>query len=95
MTELQRINLVHDCAKAIGAIKARYQVDVVKSTEIPEIKNMETKQENGKTWIMQIKTKKNKNEELFAQWKNMLNADECELSVKRGQLVITFKVKYK
>ena len=95
MTELQRINLINDTANAIGAIKARYQVDVIKSTEIPELVNMETMQAIGLGVKLQLNTKYNYTEELLTKWKNMLNADEWELSVKRGQLVITFKVKYK
>ena len=31
----------------------------------------------------------------LTQWKNMLKADEWYISVKRNQLHVTFKVRYK
>ena len=44
---------------------------------------------------MQLNTRYDYDEEMLTQWKNMLKADEWYISVKRNQLHVTFKVRYK
>ena len=44
---------------------------------------------------LQLNTRYDYDEEMLTQWKNMLKADEWHISVKRNQLHVTFKVRYK
>ena len=83
MNEKQKDELLKHVVGAIGAIKAQFEVEVIKDYEIPPLVNTKTMQDIGF------------DEEMLTQWKNMLKADEWYISVKRNQLHVTFKVRYK
>ena len=95
MTENQKDDLLKDVVAVIGAIKAQFDVEVIKDYEIPQLVNKKTKQYTGFGVKLQLNTRYDYDEEMLTQWKNMLNADEWYISVKRNQLHVTFKVRYK
>lgn len=88
-------NLLKNIVSAIGVIKNKFKVEVIKDYEIPPLVNIRTKQEIGFAVKLLLNTRYDYNEELLTDWKRMLNADEWYISVKRNQLHIIFKVRYK
>lgn len=95
MTEKQKDGLLKDVVAAIVAIKAQFEVEVIKDCEIPPLVNMKTMQDIGFGVKLQLNTRYNYNEEMLTQWKNMLKADEWYISARRNQLHVTFNVRYK
>ena len=95
MTEKQKDELLKHVVGAIGAIKAQFEVEVIKDYEIPPLVNTKTIQDIGFGVKLQLNTRYDYDEEMLTQWKNMLKADEWYISVKRNQLHVTFKVRYK
>ena len=95
MNRESKDDLLKDVVAAIGAIKAQFDVEVIKDYEIPQLVNKETKQDIGFGVKLHLNTRYDYDEEMLTQWKNMLNADEWYISVKRNQLHVTFKVRYK
>ena len=47
MSEKQKDNLLKDVVAAIGAIKAQFEVEVIKDYEIPPLVNTKTMQDIG------------------------------------------------
>ena len=95
MNEKQKDELLKHVVGAIGAIKAQFEVEVIKDYEIPPLVNTKTMQDIGFGVKLQLNTRYDYDEEMLTQWKNMLKADEWYISVKRNQLHVTFKVRYK
>ena len=95
MKEKQKDELLKHVVGAIGAIKAQFEVEVIKDYEIPPLVNTKTMQDIGFGVKLQLNTRYDYDEEMLTQWKNMLKADEWYISVKRNQLHVTFKVRYK
>ena len=91
----QKDDLLKHVVGAIGAIKAQFEVEVIKDYEIPPLVNTNTGEDIGFGVKMQLNTRYDYDEEMLTQWKNMLKADEWYISVKRNQLHVTFKVRYK
>ncbi len=88
-------NLLKNIVSAIGVIKNRFEVKVIKNHNIYPLVNLLSKQEIGFAVKLLLNTRYDYNEELITDWKRMLNADEWFISVKRNQLHIIFKVRYK
>ena len=95
MSEKQKDDLLKDVVAAIDAIKAQFEVEVIKDYEIPPLVNTKTGEDIEFEVKMQLSTRYDYDEEMLTQWKNMLKADEWYISVKRNQLHVTFKVRYK
>lgn len=88
-------NLLKDVVSAVGVIKNKYKSDVIKDYSIPSLVNIKTGQEIGFAVEFLLNTRYDYNEELLTEWKRLLKADEWYISVKRNQLHIIFKVRYK
>jgi hypothetical protein len=56
---------------------------------------MNTGETTGFGVQMQLNTRYDYDEEIFTSWKRLLKADDWHISVKRNQLYVTFKVRYK
>ena len=95
MNEKEKDNLLKDAVAAIGVIKAQFDGEVIRNYEIPPLVNTKTGEDIGFGVKMQLSTRYDYDEEMLTQWKNMLKADEWYISVKRNQLHVTFKVRYK
>jgi len=95
MNEKQKKELLRDIVAAIDAIKAQFEVEVIKDYVILPIVNISTMQALGFTVKLQLSTRYDYDEKMLTKWKNMLNADCWYISVKRNQLHVTFKVRYK
>ncbi len=95
MTEKEKDNLLKDAVAAIGVIKAQYEGEVIKDYEIPPLVNMNTGEDIGFGVKMQLSTRYDYDEELLTEWKRLLKADDWHISVKRNQLHVIFKVRYK
>lgn len=95
MNEKQKDELLKHVVDAIGAIKAQFEVEVIKYYEIPPLVNTKTMQDIGFGVKLQLNTRYDYDEEMLTQLKNMMKADEWYISVKRNQLHVTFKVRYK
>jgi len=95
MSEKEKDNLLKDAVAAIGVIKAQFDDEVIRNYEIPPLVNTNTGENIGFGVKMQLNTRYDYDEEMLTQWKNMLKADEWYISVKRNQLHVTFKVRYK
>lgn len=95
MTEQQKNELLKHVVGAIGAIKAQFEVEVIKDYEIPTLVNTKTGKDLGFGVKLQLNTRYDYDEEMLTQWKNMLKADKWYISVKRNQLNVTFNVRYK
>lgn len=95
MTEQEKDNLLKDAVAAIGAIKAQFDAEVIRNYEIPPLVNTNTGENIGFGVKLQLNTRYDYDEEMLTQWKNMLKADDWYISVKRNQLHVTFKVRYK
>ena len=91
----QEEKTIEKAVEALNAIKAQYKVEVIKDYEIPPLVNTNTGEDIGFGVKMQLNTRYDYDEEMLTQWKNMLKADEWYISVKRNQLHVTFKVRYK
>lgn len=95
MSEKQKDDLLKDAVAAIGIIKAQFDAEVIRDYEISPLVNTKTGEDIGFGVRMQLSTRYDYDEELLTEWKNMLKADEWYISVKRNQLHVTFKVRYK
>lgn len=95
MNEKQKKELLRDVVAAIDAIKAQFDVEVIRNYEILPIMNISTMQYLGFTVKLQLSIRYDYDEEMLTQWKNMLKAERWYISVKRNQLHVTFKVRYK
>jgi hypothetical protein len=95
MNEKEKDDLLKDVVAAIGVIKAQFEVEVIKDYEIPPLVNTNTGENLGFGVKLQLNTRYDYDEEMLTQWKNMLKADEWYISVKRNQLHVTFKVRFK
>ena len=95
MNEKQKKDLLKHVVGAIGVIKAQYEVEVIKDYEIPPLVNTQTMQDIGFGVKLQLNTRYDYGEEILAQWKQWLTADEWYISVYRNQLQVTFNVRYK
>jgi hypothetical protein len=95
MNEKEKDDLLKDVVAAIGVIKAQFEVEVIKDYEIPPLVNTNTGENLGFGVKLQLNTRYDYDEEMLTQWKNMLKADDWYISVKRNQLHVTFKVRFK
>ena len=95
MTEKEKDDLLKHVVGGIGAIKAQFEVEVIKDYEIPPLVNTNTGEYIGFGVKLQLNTRYDYDDKMLTQWKNMLEADEWYISVKRNQLHVTFKVRYK
>ena len=95
MNEKQKDELLKHVVGAIGAIKAQFDVEVIRNYEILPIVNISTMQALGFIVKLQFSTRYDYDEKMLTLWKNMLKADYWYISVKRNQLHVTFKVRYK
>ena len=95
MTDKEKDALLKYAVGAIGVIKAQFESEVIKDYEIRSLVNMNTGQDIGPGVKLQLNTRYDYDEKMLTQWKRLLNADEWYISVKRNQLHVTFKVRYK
>lgn len=95
MTEKQKDELLKYVVAGIGVIKAQFDAEVIKDYEIPPLVNTNTGEDLGFGVKLQLNTRYGYDEELLTDWKRTLKADEWYISVKRNQLHVTFKVRYK
>lgn len=95
MTDKQKDDLLKDAVAAIGVIKAQFEVEVIKDYEIPPLVNTNTGEYKGFGVMLQLNTRYDYDEAMLTEWKRLLKADEWYISVKRNQLHVTFKVRYK
>ena len=95
MNEKQKKELLRDVVAAVDAIKAQFDVEVIRNYEILPIVNISTMQALGFIVKLQFSTRYDYDEKMLTLWKNMLKADYWYISVKRNQLHVTFKVRYK
>jgi hypothetical protein len=95
MTDKQKDDLLKDAVAAIGVIKAQFEVEVIKDYEIPPLANTNTGEYTGFGVMLQLNTRYDYDEAMLTEWKRLLKADEWYISVKRNQLHVTFKVRYK
>ena len=95
MNEKQKDELLKHIVGAIGAIKAKFAVDVIKDYLIPPLVNTNTKQYIGFLVVLELSTLYIYDEEMLMKWKNMMKADEWYISVDSNQLNVTFTVRYK
>lgn len=95
MNEKEKDDLLKDVVAAIGVIKAQYDCEVIKNYEIPPLVNMNTGETTGFCVQMQLNTSYDYDEEIITSWKRLLKADDWYINVKRNQLHIIFKVRYK
>ena len=95
MSEKEKDKLLKEVVAAIGVIKAQYEVEVIKDYEIPPLVNTKTMQDIGFGVKLQLNTRYDYDDVMLNEWKQLLKADDWYISVKRNQLHITFKVRYK
>ena len=95
MNEKEKDDLLKDAVAAIGVIKAQYDCEVIKDYEISPLVNMNMGETTGFGVQMQLNTSYDYDEEIFTNWKRLLKADDWYINVKRNQLHIIFKVRYK
>ena len=95
MSEKQKDDLLKDAVAAIGVIKAQFDTEVIRNYEISPLVNTKTGEDIGFEVKMQLSIRYDYDEELLTEWKRLLKADEWYISVKRNQLHVTFKVRYK
>lgn len=95
MTQKEKNDLLKHIVGAIGVIKAQFEVEVIKDYEIPPLMSMKTMHDIGFGVKLQLNTRYDYDEDMLAQWKRWLMADEWYISVKRNQLFVTFYVRFK
>ena len=95
MTEKEKGELLKHVVGAIGAIKAQYEVEVIKDYEIQPMVNTHTGEYIGFGVKLQLNIRYDYDEKMLTQWKDMLKADGWYISVKRNQFHVTFNVRYK
>lgn len=95
MTEKQKDELLKYVVAGIGVIKAQFDAEVIKEYEIPPLVNTNTGEDIGFGVKLQLNTTYDYDEELLTEWKRTLKADDWYISVKRNQLHVTFKIRYK
>ena len=95
MTNKQISKLLDEVIAGITEIKAQFKVEVIKDYEIPPLVNTNTGEYKGFGVKLQLNTCYDYDEAMLAEWKRLLKADEWYISVKRNQLHVTFKVRYK
>lgn len=95
MTDKQKDGLLKDTVAAIGVIKAQFEAEVIKDYEVPPLVNTNTGANIGFGVKLQLNTRYDYDEALLTEWKHLLKADDWFISVKRNQLHVTFKVRYK
>lgn len=95
MTDKQISKLLDEVIAGITEIKAQFEVEVIKDYEIPPLVNTNTGEYVGFGVKLQLNTRYDYDEAMLTEWKRLLKADEWYISVKRNQLHVTFKVKYK
>lgn len=79
----------------IDAIKKQYEVKVIKDYKIPPLVSFKTKEEIGFAVKLFLNTRYDYDDKSITTWKNLLKADDWYISVKRNQLSVTFKVRFK
>lgn len=95
MSEKQKDELLKHIVGAIGAIKAKFAVDVIKDYVIPPLVNTKTRKNIGFLVVLELSTLYIYDEEMLMKWKNMMKADEWYISVDSNQFNVTFTVRYK
>ena len=95
MTDKQISKLLDEVIAGITEIKAQFKVEVIKNYEIPPLVNLNTGENIGLGVKMQLNTCYDYDEAMLTEWKQLLKSDEWYISVKRNQLHVTFKVRYK
>jgi hypothetical protein len=95
MTDKQISKLLDEVIAGITEIKAQFKVEVIKDYEIPPLVNTNTGEYVGFGVKLQLNTRYDYGEAMLTEWKRLLKADEWYISVKRNQLHVTFKVRYK
>lgn len=95
MTDKQKSELLDNVVAGIKEIKAQFKVEVIKDYEIPPLVDTNTGEYIGFGVKLQLNTRYDYDEEMLTEWKRLLKADEWYISVKRNQLHVTFKVRYK
>lgn len=95
MTQGEKASLLKDIVLGIEAIKEQYEVEVIKDHEIPPLVNLKTKEDIGFAVKLFLNTRYDYDDKSITTWKNLLKADDWYISVKRNQLSVTFKVRFK
>jgi len=99
MTNQEKDNLLKETVAAVGIIKAQYERKVIMDLDIPPLVNMNTGETKGFCVQMRLNTRYDYDEDTFTRWKRLLKADDWYITmkagVKRNQLHIIFKVRYK
>lgn len=95
MTQGEKASMLKNIVLGIDAIKKQYEVKVIKDYEIPPLVNLKTKEDIGFAVKLFLNTRYDYDDMSITTWKNLLKADDWYISVKRNQLHIIFKVRYK
>ena len=82
-------------ASVIEDIKAKVNKGVIKDYEMPSLCNMHTGETTGFAVCIQLGTKFDYTNAILDDWMKQLCADEYMISVKRTQLWVQFKVRFK
>lgn len=80
-------------AEVIKAMQEEYAKGVIKDYEMPPLVNMKTGETIGFAVVLQVSAKYDYDEELLNDWKKRFEADEYQVSVKRNQLWLTFRIR--
>ena len=88
MTDEHKSELLDNAVAGIEAIKAQFNVEVIKDYEIPPLVNTAT----GEYFVVKLRlnTSYDYDEEMLTEWKRLLKADDWYIGVKRNQLHVTF-----
>lgn len=95
MTYKQKQSLLKAIAKAMGKIDAMSDLEYINDYELPVIIDKNTLDDTGYAVVIELNTRLQYDEEMLAEWKRLLNADEWYFRVSQNILYITFKVRYK
>lgn len=79
--------------EVIKAMKEEYVDGVIKDFEMPPLMNTKTAKTVGFAVVLQVGTKYAYDDWMLKEWQKRFDADSYSISVKRGQMFITFKVR--
>lgn len=95
MTEKQKKALLKSITTAMGEIDAMSDLEYIKGYYMRVIVNYKTLEDIGYHVVIELNNLLKYDEEMLAEWKRMLNADEWYFEIDSVDLYITFKVRYK
>ena len=80
-------------SEVIKAMQEEYVKGVIKDYEMNPLVNMKTGEMIGFAVVLQVSAKYDYSENLLNEWKDRFEADGYQVSVKRNQLWLTFKIR--